>query len=124
MKKVLSLLGLVAILSMVSRVSPAYAGGHGQNIHAGAGMHSSVRPHGGGHGQVVHAGAGMHRPMPPRGGGFAPPPPPPRRYYGSSAIVGGVFARRGYWCPAYCDYRLGWCDYYMPGFGSSIYIRF
>ena len=35
MKKVLSLLGLIAIFSMVS---PAYAGGRGEVIHAGPGM--------------------------------------------------------------------------------------
>ena len=44
MKKVLSLLGLIAILSMLS---PVYARGHGEVIHAGPGMHRQMRPHGG-----------------------------------------------------------------------------
>ena len=35
MKKVLSLLGFIAILSMLS---PVYARGHGEVIHAGPGM--------------------------------------------------------------------------------------
>ena len=52
MKKVLSLLGLIAILSMLS---PVYARGHGEVIHAGPGMHRQMRPH---------------------GGWYAPPPPP------------------------------------------------
>lgn len=99
MKKVLSLLGLIAIFSIVS---PAYAGGRGEVIHAGPGMHRQMRPH----------------------GGWYAPPPPPHKHYRGSAVIGGVLARRSYWGPAYCDYRLGWCDYYTPQYSSNIYIRF
>lgn len=51
MKKVLSLLGLIAILSMLS---PVYARGHGEVIHAGPGMHRQMRPHGGWYGSRLH----------------------------------------------------------------------
>ena len=63
MKKVLSLLGLIAILSMLS---PVYARGHGEVIHAGPGMHRQMRPH----------------------GGWYAPPPPPHKHYRGSAVIG------------------------------------
>lgn len=114
MKKVLSLLGLIAVISMTNLAQaapPPPPGGHG-------------------HGHVVAAGpghAGMHRPA---HGHYAPPPPPPHRhYYRGGAVIGGVLARRSYWrYPYECDYRLGWCDdfYYVPRpyHRNGVYINF
>lgn len=58
MKKVLSLLGLIAIFSIVS---PAYAGGRGEVIHAGPGMHRQMRPHGGWYGSASTAAQALQR---------------------------------------------------------------
>ena len=120
MKKVLSVLGLIGILSLAAPVNAVPIGGPGG-------------PHGGHHGgQMVVAGPNYgHRP--PRGGRQWGPPPPPH-YNRGGAIVGGVLARRSYWGYPYCDYRLGWCDdfYYRPcpppplpaGFSTGVFIRF
>lgn len=112
MKKVLSLLGLLAVISMTNSVQAA-----------------PPPPPPGHHGQIVVAGPGhgMHRP--PRGHYAPPPPPPGRHYYKGSAVIGGVLARRSYWrYPYECDYRLGWCDdfYYPPRhcYQNGVYINF
>lgn len=97
MKKVLSLLGLIAILSMLS---PVYARGHGEVIHAGPGMHKHMHPH-----------RGCYT-------------PPSHRHYKCPSVNSRVSVRRNYWGPTCCGCRLGWCDYYTPQYGSSIYIRF
>ncbi len=109
MKKVLSLLSLIAIFSISA---PAYAApppppGHG-----------APPP-----GQILHAGPGRVR-RPPVGWG-APPPPPPPRYHGGSAIIGGVLARRSCWGYPYCDYRVGLYDWYPPPayYGSGVYLN-
>ena len=109
MKKILSVLSLIAILGMTS---PAFAAPGGQG--GGPGMHGSG-PRGG---HSIHAGA-HHRPnMTPRYHG-----------HGGVRIYTGHYPRHGYWRsyrPGYwsypwCDYRLGWCDpYYYPGIGVHV----
>lgn len=111
MKKILSILGLIAILSTTTPVLAA-PGGPG---HGGPG---GPRP-GGGH----HISAGHHH-------------RPHVRPHGSFAIHTGhprhshwVGYRSGYWRTPYCDYRLGWCDPYYPPYGypyggASFSIRF
>lgn len=100
MKKVLSLLGLIAILSSTV---PCYAHGGG--------------PMGGHGGQIVqagpHHGGNMGRPPMDRNWG-APPPPP--RYNRGTVFVGGVLARRSCWGYSDCYYnRLGcYDDFYYP----------
>ncbi len=100
MKKVLSILSLIAVFATLS---PAYAGP--------------------GKGHVVHAGPEVHH-RPPHHV-MAPPPPPPR-YYRGSAVIGGVLARRSCWGSPYCNYRLGWYDdyYYQPCYRDGVYINF
>ena len=125
MKKVLSVLGLIAILSMTT---PAFAapGGHGgpggpggphhggNRIHAGAHHRHHVAPprhhHGG---MTIHAGGHHH--------------PRHSHWYGY---------RSSYWGSPWCDYRLGWCDpcyygpcrphagVYLPVGGAGVSIRF
>lgn len=100
MKKVLSVLGLIAILGTAAPANAAPGGHKG--------------PHGGFHRPphtVVHVA-----------------PRPPHHYDRGSAFVGGVLARRSYWGYPHCGYRLGWyddfCRPYPPTFTSGIYIRF
>ena len=106
MKKILSILGLIAVLGITT---PAFAApsGHGGPGHHGGG------PHGGGH--RIHAGA-HHRPhMAPRHAHYP-------RHHGGVMIHSGYPRhshwhgyRHGYWGSSWCDYRLGWCDsYYYP----------
>ena len=104
MKKVLSVLSLIAILGLTT---PAFAapGGHG-----GPGGHG---PHGGGH--QIHAGA-HHRPhMTPRyhhhHGGVRIYSSYPRHSYWYGY-------RGGYWGDPWCNYRLG-C-YPPPGLGVYV----
>ena len=106
MKKVLSVLGLIAILGITS---PAMAapGHHGPGGHG---------PHGGGH--RIHAGA-HHRPH------IAPPHRHHHHHYGHGGIMihSGHHPRHsyryghgfGYWGSHWCDYRLGYCDPYFYG---------
>lgn len=114
MKKTLSILSLIAILSMTA---PAFAAPHGPGGHG---------PHGGG-GHRIHAGAhhGPHH-MAPRHhhrGGFVHVGHHPRHSYWYGY-------RTGYrWCP-WCGYRLGYCPHYssfgahIPLGGASFSIRF
>jgi len=114
MKKILSVLGLIAVLGMTT---PAMAGPGG---HGGPGGHAGHGPHGGGH--RIHAGA-HHRPH-----------VAPRHYHGGFTIHTG-YPRHSYWRSygtrywgsPWCDYRLGWCDPYwgpVPYTGTSFSIRF
>lgn len=98
MKKVLSLLGLIALLglAMPANAAPPPIGGFhgGQMVQAGP----SFGPHGG-----------------PRRDWGAPPPPPRHHYGRGNVVVGGVLARRSYWGYPYgYDCRLGWCDDFYP----------
>ena len=111
MKKVLSVLGLIAILGLTS---PAFAAPHGPGGHGSQG---------GGH--RIHSGA-QHRPhMAPRHhhGGIVIHAGYPRHGYRY-----GYGYRHGYWGSPWCDYRLGWgdpyCGYYYPMSGASFSIRF
>lgn len=106
MKKTLSVLGLIAFLTMAT---PAFAGPHGPG---GPGGHG---PHGGG-GHRIHAGA-HHRPhMAPR-----------HHHHGGVRIYTGHYPRHsywygygaGYWGSPWCDYRLG-CYPYHPHFGVHV----
>lgn len=114
MKKVLSLLGLVALLGLVM---PANAAPPPQG-----------EPHGG---QMVQAGPNFGPQGGPRRDWGAPPPQ--RHHYGrGNVVVGGVLARRSYWSYPYVyDYRLGWHDDYFvpplpprPYYGSGVYVNF
>ena len=105
MKKVLSVLGLIAIIGLTS---PAFAGPHGPGSPGG---HGGPRHHG----HVIHAG--HHR----------PPHMGPRHHHGSFHIHTGYprhsywrSYRTGYWGDPWCDYRLGWCSPYYPGVGVHI----
>ena len=107
MKKVLSVLGLIAILGMTT---PAMAGPHGPG--GGPGGHG---PHRGGH--RIHAGA-HHRPH---------MAPHHRHYHGGGMIhVGHHHPRHchwhghrvGYWGCPWCSYGLG--GYYYPGVGVHV----
>ena len=121
MKKVLSVLGLIAILSMTTPVMAA-PGGHG---HGGPRGH-----HGGGH--RIHAGA-HHRPH--------MAPHHRHHHHGGVMIHTGHYPRHsywhgyrhGYWGSHWCDYRLGFCDpycyrphagIYLPVAGAGVSIRF
>lgn len=117
MKKVLSVLSLVALLGLTApanAVPPPHAGG----------------PMGKGH--MVQAGPGFHGHSGPRRCNWGAPPPPPRAYYGrGSVVVGGVLARRSYWGYPYgYDCRLGWCEGYYPppcppvNYRPNVYIDF
>ena len=118
MKKILSILGLIAIFGMTT---PAMAapGGHGPGGPGG--------PHGGGH--RIHANA-HHRPhMAPRH----------HHHHGGVMIHTGHYPRHGYrygyrpgyWGSHWCNCRLGYCPYHSPGIGiygpyggASFSIRF
>lgn len=106
MKKVLSLLSLIAVFSIISPVYAAPGGGPGGPPPGGA----------------LHAGPGIHRGHRPPSGRIAPPPPP--RYYRGSAIIGGVLARRSCWGYPYCDYRVGLYDWYpTPCDRGGVYVN-
>ena len=103
MKKVLSILGLIAIFSMAT---PAFAGPHG---HGGPGHH-------GGGGHRIHAGAHNRHHVAPR-----------HHNHGGVRVHVGHHPRHSYWygygpsyrwCP-WCGYRLGHCPHY-PAFGAHI----
>lgn len=97
MKKILSLLGLVALLGLtvpVNAAPPPPIGG----------------PHGG---QMVQAGPNYGAHMGPRRD-WGAPPPPRHHYERGNVIVGGVLARRSYWgYPCGYNCRLGWYDDYL-----------
>ena len=118
MKKILSVLGLFAILTMTTPVMAA-PGGHG----GPGGHHSAPRHHGGGHhiSAGPHHGGGHH--MRPHGGVIIHSGYPRHRYWSGY--------RTGYWGGTWCNPRLGWytdCYYppptYMPLPGASFSIRF
>ena len=106
MKKVLSVLGLIAILSMST---PAFAapGGHGGPKGHGPGGHR------------IHAGAHHRYHI------------APRHHHGGVTIHTG-YSRSTCWGQPWCDYRLGYCDsyyypsprVYVPMGGASFSIRF
>ena len=117
MKKILSVLGLIAVLSMSTPAFAAPGGPGGPGGHGGGpGRHGGPGMHGGGH--RIHAGA-HHRPhMAPR-----------HHHHGGVRIYTGHYPRHsywygyrgGYWGSPWCDYRLGWCDpYYYPGIGVHV----
>lgn len=112
MKKFLSLIGLIAIMSMSAPTFAAPPQGG---------------PMGPARGHVIHAGPGMHRP-PHHGGNWgAPPPPPPREHYRRGhAVMGGVLVRRSCWDNYFYDSRMTFCDDYFvrPHLRGGIYIRF
>lgn len=107
MKKVLSVLGLIAVLSMTTPAFAAPGGPGGPGGHGG--------PHGGGH--RIHAGA-HHKPH------IAP------RHHGGAVVRVGHHPRHsywhgyrtGYWGSPWCDYRLGCCPYpyVYPGVGVHV----
>lgn len=111
MKKFLTILGLISVLSMGSAAfaAPPQSPGHH-------------------HPQVIHAGHSYHRPPHLGDYGHVPPPPPPRyhRHYGGSAVIGGALVRRSCWNNYFYDSRMSFCDDYVyrPNFGGGIYIRF
>lgn len=104
MKKILSVLSLIAILGFATpAMATPHGGSGGPGVPSGPGMHN-------GGGQRVHAGA-------PHGSHFAPP----HRHHGGGGIVYAGHPRRGYWSAYragywgnyWCDYRLGWCEPYL-----------
>ena len=106
MKKVLSVLSLIAILGFTT---PAFAAPHG-------GPGGPGGPHGGG-GHRIHAGA-HHRPH-----------MAPRHYHGGGMIHVGHHPRHcnwhghrvGYWGCPWCSYGLGgYPNYYYPGVGVHV----
>lgn len=112
MKKLLSALGLIAILGMTSPVFAAP--GHGPGGPHG-GPHRG--PHGGGH----HISAGHHHRhhVRPHGGFTIHTGYPRHSYWG--------YRRGGYWGYDCFDYRLGCGGYYgpyIPAYGTSFSIRF
>ena len=93
MKKVLSLLGLIAILGSTI---PCYA--HCDNPHRG---------------QMIQAGPhySKHMKHPHAYRNWGPPPPHYNAYNRSSVFVGGVLARRSCWSYSDCYYNgLRWYD--------------
>ena len=114
MKKILSVLSLIAILGVTT---PAFAGPGGPH----GGPHGGPR-HGGGHHHIQaghHHHPGHH--IRPHGGISIHAGHPRHSYWGGF--------RGGYWRSPYCDYRLGWCDsyyspYIVPYNGASFSIRF
>ena len=102
MKKVLSILALIAVIGLSTPVEAAPGGGPGG-------------PRGGG-GQRVHAGAhhGPHM--------------APKHHHGGAIVHVGHTPRHGhwhgyrtsYWGSTWCDYRLGCCPYPYPGIGVHI----
>lgn len=102
MKKVLSILGLIAIFSLTT---PVLAAPHG-------GSEGPRGPHGGPAGHRIHAGGHHHRPpMMGHGhhhGGIMIHSGYPRHRHWNGY---GIGYRGGYWC----DYRLGcYNPYFMP----------
>ena len=107
MKKVLSVIGLIALIGITTPVfaDPGRHAGHNMHSHMGgrhivhSGHHHGphhIRPH---HGVSIHAGY-------------------PRHSYWYNH-------RFGHWRNNWCDYRLGWCDvppvyYSVPGIGLNI----
>jgi len=121
MKKILSLLGLIAILGMTT---PAFAAPGGPGGHGG---HHGAPRHGGGHhiAPPHHHGGGHH--MGHHHGGVSFHVGSPRhRHWGSYGV--------GYWGSPWYNPRLGWyTDYYyppatythyVPVHGASFSIRF
>jgi len=110
MKKLFSVLTLIAVLSAITPAFAAPPGGPGGPGHGG---------------QTIHAGAHYNAPH------RVPPPPPVyhRRPHGSFAFYGN-YARQGCWgCP--CYNTLGWynnCYYppynYYPASGAGFYLSF
>lgn len=112
MKKVLSILSLVTILSMFTPVFAAPGGGHGghhgnHRIHVGTHHRPHITP------RHHHGGIRIHLGSCPRHGHW--------RFYRSS-----------YWDNTWCDYRLGFVDPYycrsilpyMPVNSAAFSIRF
>ena len=107
MKKTLSVLGLIAILTMSP---PAFAAPGGPGGPGG---------HGPGGGHKIQAGT-HHRPH------MAP------RHHGGITVHTGHHPRHhhwygyrtGYWGSPWCDYRLGWCDPYYPPYSpyAGVYV--
>ena len=118
MKKVLSILSLIAILGVTT---PAFAGPGG---HDGPKGHGGSRVHGGGH--RIHAGA-HHRHhhahhIRPHGGVVIRTGYYPRHSYWSHY-------GHGYWGNPWCNYRLGCYPYHgfgmhFPMGGASLSIGF
>ena len=107
MKKILSFLGLLAVLSMATPVMAAPPGSPG---------HGPRGPHNGGH--IVNAGhrhrhhmAPIHHHSHRHGGIIIHTGHYPRHSYWHGY-------RHGYWGSPWCDYRLGCCPY--PGFGLHV----
>ena len=110
MKKVLSVLGLLGILSLTL---PANA--------------APPPPRGGHHGGQVVVSRSSYVNHPPMRGSYRYTQPPHR-------CNNGVWARRGYWGNPCYGNRLGWWDdcYYRPcppppppaGFSTGVFIRF
>ena len=99
MKKVLSVLGLIALLSMTT---PAFAAPHGGPHGGPPGRH-----HGGGHHVSTHRPPHMHHHRPHHGGISVHAGHPRHRYWGGYGF--------SYWGGYRCNYRLGYCgDYYSP----------
>lgn len=110
MKKVLSVLGLLSVLSLVLPANaappPPKYGHNGSQI-------------------IVSGSSYVNRPPVRRYNRYAPPP----RHYGNR-----VFVRHGCWNNPYYNGRLGWCDdfYFRPcppppphsGFSTGVFIRF
>ena len=109
MKKVLSILSLIAFLSLSNPVfaSPHGPAGHhgGPSMHAGhRAPHVAHRVHAGphhGHHVRSHAGYSVHAGHHPRHYGW----------YGH---------RVGFWGSPWCNCRLGFCNHYYPGVGLHI----
>lgn len=107
MKKVLSILSLIAILGLSS---PVFAAPNGPGGHGGPG---GPGPRGGHH---IHAGSHHRHHM------------APRHHHGGGMIHVGHYPRHNYWRsygPHYwgnhwCDYRLGCYGPYYPAFGVHI----
>ena len=119
MKKVLSILSIMAIFGLMA---PAFAApeGHGRP----GGHHGGPPSHGAHH--RIHAGYNHHRPHVVH---HSRPHHVYHGHHGGHIHVGGVLARRSYWGYPYgCDYRLSWCDdYYHPRpyyGGSGVYLNF
>lgn len=113
MKKVLSILGILAIVGLSTAPALAAPGPGG--------------PHSGG----PHHGAPIHRNV--HHGGKHTPPPPPRMHHSPHhnrgyISVGGVLARPSYWGNYYgCNCRLGWHNHHhhhhYPYYGNGAYIN-
>ena len=117
MKKVLTILSLVAFLG-ISTPAIAAPGGHGGHGGPRGGMHGAP-PHRGHGGHHIHAGV-HHRPhIYPHGGLTIHTGIPRHSYWG--------YRRGGYWYNPCYDYRLGWYGdvcYPYPIHGTSFSIRF